>query len=100
MSNGGKLQGDRSFAVRTQVAGIINRPAGSGAAGTAFLTPEEFDGTDSGYYFYGGLDASSDWKINRYDKTTFAKTSADENGNPSYVTMSAAWTDRLTLSYS
>jgi len=60
-----------------------------------------FDGLDATYYFYGGWDASVDWKINRYLKTNLVtKTSADEAGNPTYTTLLDAWTDRTTLSYS
>jgi len=69
-------------------------------SGASFLNITEFDDTDASYYFYGGLDGGSSWQINRYDKTTFVKTSARESGNPSYMSLAAAWTDRLTLTYS
>jgi len=67
--------------------------------GTDFLDITEFDDTDATYYFYGGIDTDSDWKINRYLKTTFVRSSADEANNPSKVTLAAAWPDRLTLTY-
>ena len=69
------------------------------SAGTEFLTISEFDDTDSTYYFYGGVDEAVDWKINRYHKTTFVKTSANEANNGGYGTLAAAWPDRLTLTY-
>lgn len=67
--------------------------------GSEFLTISEFDDTDGTYYFYGGVDLAVDWKINRYDKTTFVKTSADEGNNGGYASLAAAWPDRLTLTY-
>ena len=76
---------------------IFNR--GSRTVGTDFLTADEFDDTDSTYYFYGGLTDSGAWKINRYHKTTFAKEYADVAGNPTMTTLALAWIDRLTLAY-
>ena len=67
--------------------------------GSEFLTISEFDDTDGTYYFYGGVDLAVDWKINRYHKTTFVKTSADEGNNGGYASLAAAWPDRLTLTY-
>lgn len=71
----------------------------AGQGGTDFLSTDNFDDTDGTYYFYGGELNDGAWKINRYHKTTFVKESADEDGNPSYTTLAAAWTDRLTLTY-
>ena len=79
-------------------AGQISLEASTGG-GTDFLTITEFDDTDATYYFYGGLDVVLDWKINRYHKTTFVKTSADEVSNPTKTSLALAWTDRLTLTY-
>jgi len=73
--------------------------AAAAGGGTEFLDITEFDDTDATYYFYGGIDADSDWKINRYLKTTFVRSSADEANNPSKTTLAAAWPDRLTLTY-
>lgn len=78
--------------------GSYSEPAGGG--GTDFLDISEFDDTDATYYYYGGLDTALDWKINRYHKTTFIKTSADEAGNPTKTSLALAWADRTTLSYS
>ena len=67
--------------------------------GTEFLTISEFDDADSTYYYYGGVDAAVDWKINRYHKTTYVKTSATEITNVSYSTLAAAWAVRGSLNY-
>jgi hypothetical protein len=71
----------------------------AGTSGTEFLNITEFDGTDPTHYYYGGLDFESNWKINRYLKTTLARTYADEIGNPAQTSLALAWANRLTLSY-
>jgi hypothetical protein len=68
--------------------------------GTDFLDITEFDDTDSTYYFYGGENLAGDWQVNRYHKTTFVVTRANEIGDPAYTTLAAAWPNRLTLTYS
>ena len=64
-----------------------------------FLAVTVFDDLDSTYYYYGGLDSSLEWKINRFHKTTFVKASATEGNNPTYTTLSTAWTNRTSLTY-
>jgi len=66
-----------------------------GAASSLVVTQTDFTET---YRYYGGL-VGSDWKINRYSTTTFVKTSATIANNPSRANLSAAWTNRLTLTY-
>lgn len=68
-------------------------------SGTEFLNITEFDGADPTHYYYGGLDFESNWKINRYLKTTLARTYADEIGNPAQTSLALAWANRLTLVY-
>jgi hypothetical protein len=52
------------------------------------------------YYYYGG-NTGDDWKINRILKSNVnTKTSALQDDNPSYTTLSAAWAARTSLSYS
>lgn len=50
------------------------------------------------YVYYGGL-FSTAWKINRYHRTTFVKTSATIANNSGVATLSAAWAARTTLTY-
>jgi hypothetical protein len=54
--------------------------------------------TDSGNKYYGGLVGAA-WKINRYNLTTFVKTSATISNNPGTPDLATAWTNRLTLVY-
>ena len=65
-----------------------------------FLTVTLTDVDDASYYYYGGLDADGNWKINRYDKTNLATvTSAVEDTNGAYASLAAAWASRTILSY-
>lgn len=54
--------------------------------------------TDAGNRYYGGMMGTA-WKINRYDTTTFAKTSATVSNNPGITDLASAWAGRLALSY-
>lgn len=49
-------------------------------------------------YLYGFL-RGSEWKVNKFDKATVTKTSADEVTDPAYTDLPTAWTNRATLSY-
>lgn len=74
--------------------------AASGGGGSSFLEITETDLTDSSYYYYGGVDANSDWVINRYDKSNLStRTVATESNNATYSSLSTAWSNRTTLTY-
>lgn len=70
-----------------------------GVAPNGFIEVSVVDLDDLTYYYYGGTDSNGDWKINRYNRTTLAKTSATESNNGAYLTLAAAWADRTTLTY-
>jgi len=84
----------------TQNTDDVEIAAAGGGGGTDWLDITEFDDTDSTYYFYGGENLAGDWQVNRYHKTTFVVTRADEVGDPAYTTLATAWPNRLTLTYS
>jgi hypothetical protein len=52
----------------------------------------------STHIYYGGL-KNGLWKINRFAKSGFVKTSATQANNGSVTNLSDAWTNRLTLTY-
>jgi hypothetical protein len=76
-------------------------PAGEGGGGgSSFLTDGVVD-VDATYIYVTGLDANSDWAINRYNRSTQAFTTATQTNNPSYnyTTQAQLRSDRATLTY-
>ena len=70
------------------------------------LPPSEFlvvtftDMADPTYYYYGGLDETAAWQINRYLKTDVtSKSVATIATNGAYGDLSSAWTARTSLVY-
>ena len=52
------------------------------------------------YDYHGGIRYDASWLIIRYDKADVSvRLVADVTGNPSYVTLATAWTNRATLTY-
>lgn len=49
--------------------------------------------------YYGGLQTTLDWQINRWDLATNTKTIATQANNATYTTLADAWNDRTTLTY-
>jgi hypothetical protein len=79
---------------------IVGGGGGGGPSTPEFLTVLFTDLEDPDHYYYGGLDSSDDWRINRYSKLDLnALDSAAESNNGSFVTLTAAWDDRTTLVY-
>jgi hypothetical protein len=93
------LPGSTQMLVVTS-AGVIESQAipGGGGGGAAADMVVSNVSTDSGNKYYGGLVGAA-WKINRYSLTTFVKTSATIDNNPSMPDLATAWTDRLSLNY-
>ena len=91
------LTGAETLVVR--IGGVWLEIGTLGITSQIFLDITKIDVADASYYYYGGVDSVADWKINRYDKTTYVKTSADENNNGGYTDLATAWTDRTTLTY-
>ena len=59
------------------------------------------DLTNASHYYYGGESPAGIWAINRYVKPGgTSRVVANQENNPSYTTIAAAWPDRTTLSYS
>lgn len=54
---------------------------------------------DSSYYYFGGASIAGEWKINRYNRNGLVKQSASIANNPGYAVLSAAWGDRISLTY-
>jgi hypothetical protein len=61
---------------------------------------EEYASTAS-YNYFGFTTVDGFWKVNRFDVTTGAKTTAQDsnNGPGTYADLTAAWVDYLTLVY-
>jgi hypothetical protein len=49
--------------------------------------------------YYGGLQTTLAWQINKWDLATNTKTIATEINNPTYTSLADAWNDRLTINY-
>lgn len=76
----------------------LSNIAGGGSGG---LEVTESDLTDPVYYYYGGIDTSGDWKINRYDRDDATlKNFATEANNPGIINLGTAWSSRTLLNYS
>jgi len=56
------------------------------------------DDADLTNIYYGGL-LSGAWKVNRYNRTTYVKTSATISNNGGVANLAAAWTARTSLTY-
>ena len=70
-----------------------------GAVGTAFLISTFADQASSPTYcYYGGLDYTGAWKVNRFD-SGLNKTSATEVNNPLILDLATAQANVLTLTY-
>ena len=66
----------------------------------SFLVQALSDTASATYYYYGGIDQNGDWKIVRYLQSDLnSRSAATISNNGSYATLSAAWTDRASLSY-
>jgi len=82
---------------------IARLPAGEFLNGTnenEFLAVTLVDTSDADYYYYGGLDETDAWQINKYDRTNLQlKTIANEILNPTKTSLASAWTDRTSLVY-
>ena len=67
---------------------------------TQFLISTLSDIASPTYYYYGGIDGSGNWKINRYLRTDVnTQDSATEVNNPAFTDLATAWANRLTLIY-
>jgi hypothetical protein len=95
------LAGESAFVFwdGTSAHNVVKMTA-SGGGGSSFITISETDTTDGTYYYYGGVDAYSAWKINRYSKSNLSVTaSATIVENATKADLAAAWVDRTTLTY-
>lgn len=73
---------------------------GGSGSGTVFLTDTLSDLDSNTYYYYGGNDSDSNWKVNRYLKTDLnTQVSANQTSNASYTTLTSAWAARQSLIY-
>ncbi len=94
------------FAYDTKELFVGNGPGqplskvGEGSSATpATLPVTNVDMDSPSHYFYGGVN-SSEWQINRYDKTSpVLCEKATRSNNPSLDNLSSAWADRLLLTY-
>jgi hypothetical protein len=66
--------------------------------GTNVLSVTQTDFGSSTVY-YGGLQTTLAWQINKWDLATNTKTIATEINNPTYTSLADAWNDRLTINY-
>lgn len=80
--------------------GIQGIPGSGGSGGNSFLTISRTEQTSTVVY-YGGLDSSGNWKINKWLISNLtAATSATVSNNSGTTTLNTAWTNRATLVYS
>lgn len=64
---------------------------------------EPFDATlatiENGFAYYGGVFQTGNWKINRYNTTTYLQSSATQANNALINNLSDAWDQRGSLNY-
>lgn len=71
-----------------------------GFKANGFLTNPLVDVNSPTYYYYGGIDESGEWKVNRTSKSNInIRQSASEINNPTISNLSAAWSSRTSLTY-
>ena len=81
---------------------FVAAPGGGGSPSMNQYLPPPDERTSEGGYFYMGWtdDFNSGWGIRRVDLSTGAATTATETGNMLYSTLTAAWPNRATVTYS
>ena len=108
-NNGSLLQFDGQTAdVNLNTVTLAEAPTASMHAATKqyvdtsrMYSTEEYASTAT-YNYFGFTTVDGLWKVNRFDVTTGAKTTAQDsnNGPGTYADLTAAWVDYLTLTYS
>lgn len=62
-----------------------------------------FDATlavvENGFAYYGGIFQTGNWKINRFNVTTYQQSSATQSNNTSVDNLNNAWSQRGSLNY-
>ncbi|MEM1149832.1 MAG: hypothetical protein AAGI03_04645 [Pseudomonadota bacterium] len=75
-------------------------PPGNSSDGSSFLPiADEFDETDSTFFFYGWENIYGNWLIRRGDRLTAKKVKATQTENPTFQMSTEAWLNRASLNY-
>ena len=61
--------------------------------------PDEYDDTQTDYYYFGWESINGSWLIRKRSKTSSLYTEANNVNNPTYATLALAWVDRVSLTY-
>jgi hypothetical protein len=62
------------------------------------MTVTQTDLTNPTFFYYGGT-VGGNWKINRWNVTNNTKTYANVSNNSTITTLTTAWTNKTTLTY-
>jgi len=68
--------------------------------GPRFLPPPDLtDEADATYFYFGWEDEGGSWLVQRQDRLTSETLRADISNNPGFADLTAAWPNRVTLTY-
>lgn len=96
--SGDVLYSERTIGANT-FSGLVTAQCIADLARPFLPTPEQFDETNSDFFFFGYEEVDGSWLVRRQSRQTGQSQDATLAGNPSLPTLAASFPIRETLVY-